>query len=71
MVLLTVAEVADELKISTKRVYALIQEGRLRAVRLAERGWRVRYDDLEDFVRRRRGITMIDRSRLHFAGSRH
>ncbi len=48
---LRVAEVAAELQISTSQVYALIQSGRLRPVRIGKRGTRVARSELDRFIR--------------------
>ncbi len=47
--LLTVAEVAEELRVSRNRVYELIARGYLRGVRVGERQIRVRRQDLDAF----------------------
>jgi excisionase family DNA binding protein len=47
--LLTAAEVADRLRVSTMTVYRLIRRGELPAVRVG-RNYRVRSDDLERFL---------------------
>jgi excisionase family DNA binding protein len=47
--LLTAAEVADQLRVSTMTVYRLIRRGELPAVRVG-RNYRVRESDLEAFL---------------------
>ncbi len=47
--LLTVAEVAEELRVSRNRVYELIARGYLRGVLVGERQIRVRRQDLDAF----------------------
>ncbi|MBW3576840.1 MAG: helix-turn-helix domain-containing protein [Actinobacteria bacterium] len=47
--LLTVAEVADLLRVSTMTVYRLIRSGELPAVRVG-RNYRVRRDELETYL---------------------
>jgi excisionase family DNA binding protein len=47
--LLTAAEVADELRVSTMTVYRLIRSGELSAVRVG-RNYRVRRPDLEAYL---------------------
>ena len=47
--LLTAAEVADQLRVSTMTVYRLIRRGELPAVRVG-RNYRVREADLEAFL---------------------
>jgi excisionase family DNA binding protein len=47
--LLTAAEVADDLRVSTMTVYRLIRRGELRAVRVG-RNYRVRVADLETYL---------------------
>ncbi len=49
MTLLTVAEVADLLRVSTMTVYRLIRGGELAAVRVG-RSYRVRQADLESYL---------------------
>lgn len=48
----TVAEVADELRVSSMTVYRLIKAGDLPAVRVG-RSYRIREDDVDAFVARR------------------
>ncbi len=52
--LLTVRETASFLRVSRKRVYQLIDEKRLRAARLSERGTRVFRSSLVDYVESKR-----------------
>jgi excisionase family DNA binding protein len=47
--LLTAAEVADQLRVSTMTVYRLIRRGELPAVRVG-RNYRVRADDLATYL---------------------
>jgi excisionase family DNA binding protein len=47
--LLTAAEVAEQLRVSTMTVYRLIRSGELAAVRVG-RNYRVRAGDLEDYL---------------------
>ncbi|MDX1659336.1 MAG: helix-turn-helix domain-containing protein [Nitriliruptorales bacterium] len=47
--LLTAAEVADELRVSTMTVYRLIKGGELPAVRVG-RNYRVRRSDLDSYL---------------------
>ena len=47
--MLTVAEIADRLRVEHKTVSALIKAGKLRAVRLG-RVLRIRESDYEDFI---------------------
>ena len=47
--LLTAAEVAEQLRVSTMTVYRLIRSGELAAVRVG-RNYRVRERDLEDYL---------------------
>jgi excisionase family DNA binding protein len=47
--LLTAAEVADQLRVSTMTVYRLIRRGELLAVRVG-RNYRVRADDLAAYL---------------------
>ena len=47
--LLTAAEVAERLRVSTMTVYRLIRRGELPAVRVG-RNYRVRASDLEDYL---------------------
>jgi excisionase family DNA binding protein len=49
--ILTLAEVQEELAISASQVYALVRHGDLPAVKLGGRGqWRVERAKLEDFI---------------------
>lgn len=52
MELMQVRRVAQILDVTRKRVYALIQEGRLEAVRIGPHQTRVTRDSLEDYVAR-------------------
>lgn len=47
--LLTAAEVADQLRVSTMTIYRLIRRGELPAVRVG-RNYRVRVQDLEAYL---------------------
>lgn len=49
MTLLTAAEVADQLRVSTMTIYRLIRRGELPAVRVG-RNYRVRATDLERYL---------------------
>lgn len=51
-VLLTVAEVADELRVSSMTVYRLIRSGELRAARIGK-SFRLRQTDVDAFLSRR------------------
>jgi excisionase family DNA binding protein len=48
---MTVREVAAYLSVSRARVYQLIRNNRIRAVRLSTRGTRVFVSSLEDYLR--------------------
>ena len=60
---LTVAEIAEQLRVSASTVKAWLRAGRLRGVRLGgpRAGWRIRQSDLETFLRERE--TARDESR--------
>ena len=47
--LLTAAEVAEQLRVSTMTIYRLIRRGELPAVRVG-RNYRVRTQDLDDYL---------------------
>jgi excisionase family DNA binding protein len=47
--LLTVAEVANVIRVSRMTVYRLIRRGQLKAIRVG-RNYRVREDDLNDYL---------------------
>ena len=47
--LLTVAEVANVIRVSRMTVYRLIRRGQLKAIRVG-RNYRVRSDDLNDYL---------------------
>lgn len=47
--LMTVAEVADSLRVSTMTVYRLIKSGELAALRVGK-NYRIRADDLEAYL---------------------
>jgi excisionase family DNA binding protein len=49
---LTVAEVADQLRVSTMTVYRLIKAGDLPAARIGK-SYRLRPEDVDDFLARR------------------
>jgi excisionase family DNA binding protein len=50
---LTLADVADELSISTAQAYALVRTGDLPAVKIGGRGqWRVEAAQLEHYIQR-------------------
>ena len=57
--LLTVAEVADELRVSTMTVYRLIQRNELPALRIG-RSYRIDREDLDDYLSGR--STDVDRA---------
>jgi excisionase family DNA binding protein len=48
----TVAEVADRLRVSTMTVYRLIQSGELPAARIGK-SYRLRQEDVDDFLAQR------------------
>ncbi len=50
--LLTVSEVARQLRVSNMTVYRLIKAGHLAAVRVG-RGYRIREDDIRRYLRQR------------------
>lgn len=50
--LLTVAEVARQLRVSNMTVYRLIKGGQLAAVRVG-RGYRIREDDIRKYLQQR------------------
>ena len=50
---LTLADVAEVLSTSSAQVYALVRQGKLRAIKIGGRGqWRVEASELEDFIKR-------------------
>jgi excisionase family DNA binding protein len=50
---LTLADVAEVLSTSSAQVYALVRQGKLRAIKIGGRGqWRVEANELEDFIKR-------------------
>ena len=49
--LLTVSEVADQLRVSTMTVYRLIKSGELRAARVGK-SYRLREDDIDAYLSR-------------------
>ena len=49
--LLTVAEAAERLRVTTRFIRMLIAEGRLPALRLGRRSIRLRRDDVDDLLR--------------------
>jgi excisionase family DNA binding protein len=49
--LLTVAEAAERLRVTTRFIRMLIAEGRLPAMRLGRRSIRLRRDDVDDLLR--------------------
>lgn len=53
--LLSVAEVARLLKVSPRRVRAMVEAGRLPAVRFGRRAWAIRLQDLAGVMDRRPG----------------
>lgn len=48
--LLTAADVADRLRVSTMTVYRLIASGRLTGIRLGDKSMRVRPADLDAYI---------------------
>ncbi|MEX1178697.1 MAG: helix-turn-helix domain-containing protein [Nitriliruptor sp.] len=60
--LLTAAEVADQLRVSTMTIYRLIRRGELPAVRVG-RNYRVRQDELETYLAEQ----MVDPTELDLA----
>ena len=55
--LMTVAEVAEALRVSTMTVYRLIKSGELAALRVGK-NYRIRADDLEAYLAK--GIVLAD-----------
>ena len=51
---LTVAQIARKLQVSKNLVYFWIKSGQLRAYRVGNQTTRVRFDDLERFLKERR-----------------
>ena len=51
--LLTVEEVADFVQVSRHSVWRWIREGKLRAINLGKRSYRIRQEDLEHFLEER------------------
>ena len=49
---LTVAEVAQQLRVSNMTVYRLVKSGQLRALRVG-RGYRLREDDVRKYLQQR------------------
>ncbi len=49
---LTVAEVADHMRVSTMTIYRLIKAGELSSVRVGK-SYRIRESDLDDYLRKR------------------
>lgn len=49
--LLTVAEAAERLRVTTRFIRMLIAEGKLPALRLGRRSIRLRRDDVDDLLR--------------------
>jgi excisionase family DNA binding protein len=49
---LTVAEVAKEMKVSQKTVYRWIESGQLRVARFGRKTYRVFEDDLKKFIKK-------------------
>jgi len=49
--LLTVAQAAERLNTSARTVRNYINSGRLPAIQIATREWRIEEDDLEEFIR--------------------
>ena len=61
--LLTAAEVADQLRVSTMTIYRLIRRGELAAVRVG-RNYRVRIEDLERYL----GAQVVDPATVDLDG---
>jgi excisionase family DNA binding protein len=61
--LLTAAEVADQLRVSTMTIYRLIRRGELPAVRVG-RNYRVRSEDLERYL----GAQVVDPATVDLDG---
>ena len=51
---LPVKNVADRLNCSLKKVYMMIQDGELEAIRIGPRGIRLGVEELENFIKRNR-----------------
>lgn len=50
---LQLTEVAETLDVSMRQVYALVQRGDLRGIKIGGRGqWRVEVSELEDYIQR-------------------
>lgn len=54
--LLSTADVAKELNISSVTVQKLLNKGELRGIRIGSKIWRVRKSDLEEYVKRNTNI---------------
>ncbi len=50
----TLQEVADRLKVTYRTVYRWVQENRLPAYQIGAGSWRVRKEDLEEFLQDRK-----------------
>lgn len=50
---LTLADVAEELNVTVRQVYALVRSGELRGIQIGGRGqWRVEKSELESYIQR-------------------
>ncbi|MGC6173968.1 helix-turn-helix domain-containing protein [Lacrimispora sp. 38-1] len=56
--ILTITEVAEYLKISEVTTYKLVQNGSLPSFKIG-RSWRVKLDDLLEFIERKKGERYI------------
>lgn len=56
--IMTITEVAKYLKISEVTTYKLVQSGSLPSFKIG-RSWRVKYDDLLEFIDRKKGERYI------------
>lgn len=56
--IMTIAEVAEYLKISEVTTYKLVQSGSLPSFKIG-RSWRVKMDDLLEFIDRKKGERYI------------
>lgn len=54
MGMLSPQEVADELGVSRVVVWRWIRQGKLKAVKLTERTYRISKDDLDEFIKQRK-----------------
>lgn len=50
---MTLADVAEELNVTVRQVYALVRSGELRGIQIGGRGqWRVETQELESYIQR-------------------